>query len=77
MQVLLHCGKANATLWRHEANCTMRMPGTPPIRPPGVVPFDALVIDTFDGVSEVVGLTTHYVPGETLAEIKDRVCELN
>lgn len=55
----------------------MRMPGTPPIRPPGVVPFDALVIDTFDGVSEVVGLTTHYVPGETLAEIKDRVCELN
>jgi len=54
--------------WWHEANCVMRMP-----RHPNIVPFDSLVVDTVGSVDRVVGFTTHYIPGGTLSENKDRV----
>jgi hypothetical protein len=61
----------NVAAWWHEANCVMRMP-----RHPNIVPFNALVVDTIDGIDRVVGFTTRYVPGETLDENKDRIFKL-
>lgn len=61
----------NVALWWHEANCIMRMPPHP-----NIVPFDALVVDSIEGVDRVVGFTTHYIPGGTLFENKTRVFKL-
>lgn len=58
--------ETNVVLWWHEANCIMRMP-----RHPNIVPFDALVVDTIEGIDSVVGFTTRYVPGGTLSEDMD------
>ena len=63
--------EGNLVIFWHEANCVMRMP-----RHPNIVPFDALVVESLDGVDRVVGFTTHYVPGLTLSENKDRVFKL-
>ena len=57
-------------LW-HELNCLMRMP-----RHPNIVPFHSLVLDSIDGQDRVVGFTTPYVPGGTLAENMNRLFKL-
>ncbi|KAL2259781.1 hypothetical protein VTK26DRAFT_6406 [Humicola hyalothermophila] len=51
-----------AYMWWHEANVVVRMP-----RHPNIVPLDALVTDVIGGEQRVVGFTTRYIPGETLA----------
>ncbi len=43
---------------------------------PNIVPLDALVVDSIDGVDRVVGFTTRYVPGFTLHENNTRVFKL-
>lgn len=62
---------ANVAVWWHEANCVLHMPPHP-----NIVPFDALVLDLFDGVESVVGFTTRYIAGGTLFENKARVFKL-